>query len=83
MTLTGLLTTDHHQTREAVFTGTTVPVEQLFEALAAGHTLDQFLEDYPSVDRKQVLYKGTEVELSRPLYSYFLIDISLAKLTTC
>ena len=55
MTLMGFLTTGHRQTEEPVFAGTTVSVERLFEALAAGRTLDQFLEDYPTVDRDQVL----------------------------
>ena len=35
----------------AVFTGTRVPVHTLIEYLEAGHPLDQFLDDYPSVTR--------------------------------
>jgi uncharacterized protein (DUF433 family) len=34
---------------EPCFTGRRVPVKALFDYLKAGHTLDEFLEDYPSV----------------------------------
>ena len=34
-----------------VFAGTRVPVHTLIEYLEAGHPLDQFLDDYPSVTR--------------------------------
>ncbi len=34
-----------------VFAGTRVPVQTLIEYLEAGHPLDQFLDDYPSVTR--------------------------------
>lgn len=34
-----------------VFTGTRVPVKNLFDYLEAGDTLDQFLADFPSVAR--------------------------------
>jgi uncharacterized protein (DUF433 family) len=37
----------------AVFRGTRVPVRILFELLAAGDSLDQFLDAYPSVSREQ------------------------------
>lgn len=36
-----------------VFKGTRVPVRSLIEYLAAGDTLDVFLEDFPTVSRKQ------------------------------
>ena len=38
-----------------VFTGTRVPVRILFEFLAAGDTLDEFLDAYPSVSRAQAV----------------------------
>lgn len=38
-----------------VFTGTRVPVEALFENLAAGISLDEFLDNFPTVSREQVL----------------------------
>lgn len=39
----------------SVFTGTRVPVQTLIEYLEAGHPLDQFLDDYPSVTREHAI----------------------------
>ena len=36
-----------------VFVGTRVPVQALFDYLKGGETLDEFLEQYPSVSRAQ------------------------------
>lgn len=36
------------------FNGTRVPVEILFDLLRRGRTVEQFLEDFPSVTRAQV-----------------------------
>jgi len=38
-----------------VFTGTRVPIKALFDYLEAGDSLDEFLDDFPSVGRSQVL----------------------------
>ena len=38
-----------------VFAGTRVPVDTLFEYLEAGETLEEFLQQFPMVTRKQVL----------------------------
>ena len=38
-----------------VFRGTRVPVRILFEFLAAGDSLDKFLDAYPSVSREQAV----------------------------
>jgi uncharacterized protein (DUF433 family) len=38
-----------------VFVGTRVPLKNLFDSLEAGDSLDQFLDDYPSVSREQAL----------------------------
>ncbi len=38
-----------------VFAGTRVPVESLIQHLAAGDTLDKFLDDFPSVSRSQAV----------------------------
>ena len=38
----------------AVFKGTRVPVKNLFDCLAAGDSAEQFLQDFPTVTRKQV-----------------------------
>ncbi len=36
---------------ELVFTGTRVPVKTLVDYIKAGHTLDDFLEGFPTVHR--------------------------------
>lgn len=38
---------------QPVFTGTRVPVKSLFDHLEAGVSLDEFLEDFPSVTKDQ------------------------------
>jgi uncharacterized protein (DUF433 family) len=38
-----------------VFVGTRVPVQTLLDYLGAGDPLDEFLEDFPSVSREQVV----------------------------
>lgn len=38
-----------------VFRGTRVPVKNLLDYLAAGDTLDQFLDDFPTVERPQAV----------------------------
>jgi len=38
-----------------VFDGTRVPVDALFNNLSAGVSLDDFLENFPSVSREQAL----------------------------
>ena len=45
-----------------VFVGTRVPVESLFQWLEAGHTMDYWLENFPSVKRSQAV---AALELSR------------------
>ena len=37
------------------FRGTRVPVQSLFDYLEGGETLDQFLDQFPSVTRRQAL----------------------------
>ena len=39
---------------ELVFTGTRVPVDNLVSYLKGGHTIQGFLEDYPTVERWQL-----------------------------
>ena len=39
-----------------VFTGTRVPVRNLFDYLVAGNTIKDFLEDFPTVSFEQVQY---------------------------
>jgi uncharacterized protein (DUF433 family) len=38
-----------------VFCGTRVPVQALLDYLAAGDSIDEFLEGFPSVSREQVV----------------------------
>ena len=40
---------------EVVFVGTRVPADILFQYLEAGDSLDEFLEDFPSVTRNQAI----------------------------
>ena len=39
----------------AVFYGTRVPVQTLLDYIKAGDTIDNFLEEFPSVTREQVI----------------------------
>ena len=50
-----------------VFRGTRVPIKNLFDYLEGGDSLDIFLDDFPTVDRDQVigvleLYKSELLE---------------------
>ena len=38
-----------------IFVGTRVPVQSLFDYLEGGDTLDEFLRQFPSVNRKQAI----------------------------
>jgi uncharacterized protein (DUF433 family) len=40
---------------QPVFTGTRVPVETLFDHLEAGVSLEEFLEDFPTVTKEQAI----------------------------
>lgn len=43
------------QNGQAVFTGTRVPVQTLFWHLEKGISMEEFLEDFPSVTKKQAI----------------------------
>ncbi len=47
-----------------VFIGTRVPAQALLDYLEGGHTVDEFLDDFPSVARAQVL---SALELAKEL----------------
>lgn len=52
-----------------VFMGTRVPIVALFDHLRRGHSIDYFLEDFPSVSREQVetlLNEAQTMTLSGP-----------------
>lgn len=38
-----------------VFTGTRVPVQSLFDYIETGETLDEFLENFPSVKKEHAI----------------------------
>jgi uncharacterized protein (DUF433 family) len=38
-----------------VFVGTRVPLQALIDYLEGGHSLDEFLDDFPSVTREQAV----------------------------
>ena len=43
------------QSGTPVFRGTRVPIKNLLDYLEAGDTLDEFLDDFPSVSRTQAI----------------------------
>lgn len=45
-----------------VFHGTRVPIQNLFDCIEEGETIDQFLEQFPTVTREQV---NAVLELSK------------------
>jgi uncharacterized protein (DUF433 family) len=52
-----------------VFYGTRVPIQNFFDCLETGESLDQFLEQFPSVTREQAL-AVLEESKERLLVSY-------------
>lgn len=55
MEITDILSRDPEVVSGAVvFKGTRVPVSAFFENVAAGLTIDEFLDDFPTVERAQV-----------------------------
>lgn len=56
MKITDLVTIDKEiQSGTPVFKGTRVPIQSLFWHLESGVTINEFLEDFPSVTKKQVI----------------------------
>ena len=49
---------------EPIFRGTRVPFKVLIDYLEGGNTLDQFLEEYPSVSRKLAIAANEEAKTS-------------------
>ena len=50
-----------------VFAGTRVPIQTLIDFLAAGDTIDDFIDGFPSVTREQVItyLKQAEIEMEK------------------
>ena len=67
--------TSEIQSGQPVFTGTRVPIKNLFDYLNGGNTIEEFLVDFPSVRREQVteLLKQAETDeiLGHNLNRYF------------
>jgi uncharacterized protein (DUF433 family) len=56
MKITDVVTIDEEiQSGTPVFKGTRVPIQSLFWHLESGVTIDEFLDDFPSVTKKQVV----------------------------
>ncbi|MDQ2768951.1 MAG: DUF433 domain-containing protein [Bacteroidota bacterium] len=56
MTIQSLITTDPDILGgQPVFAGTRVPIETLFDHLEAGVSLDEFLDDFPTVSKAQAV----------------------------
>ena len=56
MDIQDIITTDKEiLSGQPVFKGTRVPVESLFDHLEAGVSLDEFLDDFPTVTRAQAV----------------------------
>ena len=47
-----------------VFSGTRVPVRNLFDYIKAGDSIDDFLEDFPTVSYEQVKYVLQSAEVA-------------------
>ena len=63
--MTGVVIKDPNILRgEPVFRGTRVPFKVLIDYLEGGDTLDQFLEEYPSVSRELAIAAIEKARLS-------------------
>lgn len=55
-----LITSDIHSSKEIlggtpIFKGTRVPVQAFLDYLEAGYSVDEFLEEFPTVKKEQVI----------------------------
>ncbi|MBE7174058.1 MAG: DUF433 domain-containing protein [Williamsia sp.] len=55
------------QSGEPVFSETRVPVKNLFDYLKTEHSLQEFLDDFPSVSREQAIEVIEHFKPHRPL----------------
>jgi len=70
MTTNIIIISPEIQSGSPVFTGTRVPVKNLFDYLKGGDTIDEFLHDFPSVKRSQVKRLLTIMENTITLKEY-------------
>ena len=72
MTVDQVITSDPEvQGGAVVFAGTRVPLRNLVDYLEAGDSLEEFLDDFPSVTREQAV---AALELAQEALSVALID---------
>ncbi len=75
MKLNDLITVDKEiQSGTPVFKNTRVPVQSLFWHIESGITIDEFIEDFPSVTKQQaiqVLELSCKLLSAPQLYSYY------------
>jgi uncharacterized protein (DUF433 family) len=53
-----------------VFAGTRVPAQSLLDYLAGGHTIEEFLDDFPTVKRTQAVEFLSELSTNSPIISH-------------
>lgn len=53
-----------------VFVGTRVPIQNLFDYLASGEQVEEFLDDFPSVSREQMLAALKEAQELMEAHAY-------------
>lgn len=61
-----------------VFAGTRVPVQTLFDYLEGGQSLQEFLDDFPTVERDQVIMILEQLKhtlLTQPVGTCFLTNV--------
>jgi len=66
----------------AVFTGTRVPVQALFDYIETGETLNEFLENFPSVKKDyaiQVLEMARKSITTEKILNEILLDENMPK----
>ncbi len=79
MDITDIITIDDQiQSGTPVFTGTRVPIESLFWHLEDGITINEFLLDFPSVQKEQAiaLLELAQKTITSPHFSQFVHEIA-------
>ena len=66
-----------------VFTGTRVPVKNVFDYLEAGESLDQFLDEFPSVRRETAIAVLEQAQGRNTKCAFIVMDHSLGTFGRC